>query len=211
MLAGAPLDKGETCRPNILVAATSQPLELLDFLRTKRPALLGFHYKYQAGRIATMKFPIQAWYSTATEDFYGFLNADVPVISWDYAQPGAAGIPGGVHVSGNRAIGDGLKTEFTAAIILVDSGKMQGREIGPIADYIAMLALSQAQSYDTCQPVPTITNYLASECEAEMKPAALTDIDATYLRGLYKMDAGRSFLGERGSIAYEMKKELGGY
>jgi hypothetical protein len=86
-----------------------------------------------------------------------------------------------------------------------------GLQIGPLADYIAMLALSQGQSYDTCQDVPTINNLMASGCAAEMKPVALTDIDATYLRGLYKMDAGQSYRGERSSIVFEMKKELGGY
>ena len=44
-----------------------------------------------------------------------------------------------------------------------------------------------------------------------MKPAALTDIDVTYLRGLYKMDAGASYRGQRASIAFQMKKSLGGY
>ena len=211
MLAGAPLDSGETCRPNILVVATPKPQELLDFLRTKRPGLLGFHYQSRAERIATMSRPIPAWYSTATEDFDGFLPADAPVISWDNASPGAMGVASAVHVSGNRAIGDGLKTQFTNAIIMVDTGKIVGQEIGPLADYIAMLALSQGQSYDDCQNVPTITNLLAPGCADGMKPVALTDIDATYLRGLYKMDAGRDFRGERSSIAYMMKKELGGY
>jgi hypothetical protein len=32
-----------------------------------------------------------------------------------------------------------------------------------------------------------------------MKPNTLTDIDVTYLRGLYKMDAGSSYRGQRGS------------
>jgi hypothetical protein len=210
LMTGAPLDKGETCRPNILVVATDQPQALLDFVSTKRPALLGFHYKSQRQRIATMTLPVQAWYSTATEDFYGFISADLP--SWDlgYGVMSASGAPQGYHASGSR-IGDGLKSELSTAIILVDQAKVTGQQIGPLADYIAMLALSQGQSYDTCQDVPTINNLMASGCAAEMKPAALTDIDATYLRGLYKMDAGKSFLGQRGSIAFEMKKELGGY
>jgi len=210
LMTGAPLDKGETCRPNILVVATDQPQALLDFVSTKRPALLGFHYKSQRQKIATMTLPVQAWYSTATEDFYGFISADLP--SWDlgYGVMSANGAPLGYHASGSR-IGDGLKSELSTAIILVDQAKVTGQQIGPLADYVAMLALSQGQSYDTCQDVPTINNLMASGCAAEMKPAALTDIDATYLRGLYKMDAGKSFLGQRGSIAFEMKKELGGY
>ena len=93
----------------------------------------------------------------------------------------------------------------------MDTTKLAGQELGPLSDYIAMLALSQAQSYDGCQDVPTITNLMASNCGAEMKPAALTDIDVTYLRGLYKMNPNGSFMGERGSIAFEMKKDLGGY
>lgn len=211
MMAGAPLDTEEPCRPDVIVLATPQPQELLDFIREKRPALLGFHYKSHAVQIATMHLPIQAWYSTATEDFYGFINADVPAMDITRALQGAAGIPGAVHTSGNRAIGNGLKTELTTAIIVVDTRKIAGHEIGALADYIAMLALSQAASYEKCQDVPTITNLMASGCADGMQPEGITDIDATYLRGLYKMDAGRSLLGERSSIAYEMKKDLGGY
>jgi hypothetical protein len=217
MMTGAPLDKGETCRPNILVIATDQPQAFLDFMSTKRPELLGAHYISQRKKIATMTLPVQAWYSTATEDFYGFISGDLPswehgygVMSSGYVSGSASNILPGAHVSGSR-LGDGLKSQLTTAVILVDKQKIVGQEIGPLADYIAMLALSQGQSYDTCQDVPTINNLMAPDCAAEMKPDALTDIDATYLRGLYKMDAGLSYRGERSSIVFEMKKELGGY
>ena len=213
MMTGAPLDSHEPCRPNLLVLATDRPQDLLDFVRAKRPDLLGFHYRAQRQHIAVMRRPIQAWYSTATEDFNGFISADLP--SWDL---GYGVMSSGYdalgfwspHVSGNRT-GNGLKSELTAGIIIVDKTRIAGHQIGALADYIAMLALSQAQSYDACQPVPTINNLLAAGCDQALKPEGLTDIDATYLRGLYKMDAGGSYLGERASIAYAMKKELGGY
>jgi hypothetical protein len=210
VMAGAPLAPDDKpCRPNILVVATPEPQALLDFVRTKRPALLGFHYKGQREQIAAMTLPVQAWYSTATEDFHGFIMADLP--SWDlgYGVMSNDGISS-VHVSGSR-IADGLKSQFTTAIIIVDARKIGGQEIGPLSDYIAMLALSQGQGYETCQSVPTITNLMAPDCGADLKPSALTDIDATYLRGLYRMAPDRSYQGQRGSIAYEMKKELGGY
>ncbi|HET7084149.1 MAG TPA: hypothetical protein VFI23_05220 [Rhizomicrobium sp.] len=210
MAAGAPLDSNEPCRPNVAVLATPEPQKLLDFVRTKRPSLLGFHYRPHAEHLATMTLPVQAWYSTATEDFWGFISADLPSGSLGYGVMSNFGDTTVYHTSGSR-LGDGLRSEFTTAIIVVDTTKIAGREIGPIADYIAMLALSQAQSYESCQNIPTITNLMASGCGAEMKPVALTDVDATYLKGLYKMSAGGSFLGERGSIAFEMKKELGGY
>jgi hypothetical protein len=210
MAADAPLDAHEPCRPNVAVLATPEPQKLLDFIRQKRVALLGFHYRPQAEHLATMTLPVQAWYSTATEDFWGLIEADLPNGDLGYGVMSSLGRINGAHVSGSR-IGNGLKSEFTTAVIVVDTNKIVGQEIGPLADYIAMLALSQASSYDTCQPVPTITNLMASGCGAEMKPAAMTDVDMTYLRGLYRMDAGSSFLGQRGSIAYEMKKDLGGY
>ena len=210
MAAGAPLDSSEPCRPNIVVLATPEPQKLLDFIRQKRRALLGFHYRPQAARIATMSLPIQAWYSTATQDFRGFISADLPSADLGYGVMSSFGDLNGVYVSGSRT-GNGLKSQFTAAIIIVDTGKIAGQEIGPLSDYIAMLALSQGQYYDVCQEIPTITNLMAPGCGTEMKPNALTDIDVTYLRGLYKMDAGSSYRGQRGSIAYEMKKDLGGY
>ena len=179
-------------------------------IRAKRPALLGFHYRPQAEKIATMRLPVQAWYSTATEDFYGFVEVDLPSGSLGYGVMSSTGEMQGVHVSGSRT-GDGLKSQFATAVIIVDKRTLAGQEVGPLADYIAMLALSQGQSYDVCQDIPTITNLMAPGCGADQKPSGLTDIDLTYLRGLYKMDAGSSFYGERGSIAFEMKKELGGY
>jgi hypothetical protein len=210
MTAGAPLDSSVPCRPNIVVLATPEPQKLLDFIRQKRKALLGFHYRPQAQRIATMTLPVQAWYSTATEDFHGLISADLPTGDLGYGVMSTLGYLARYNTSGSR-LGDGLKSEFTTAVIIVDTNKIAGQEIGPLADYIAMLALSQGQYYDVCQEIPTITNLMATGCGGDMKPAALTDIDVTYLRGLYKMDAGTSFMGERGSIAYEMKKDLGGY
>ena len=130
-----------------------------------------------------MKLAVQAWYSTATEDFNGFITGD---LRRGYGLMSSQGETGDYPISGSR-VGNGLKSEFTTAIILVDFNKIGGQEIGPLADYIAMLAISQGQSYDMCQSVPTITNLMAPNCDAEMKPAAITDVDMTYLRGLYRM------------------------
>ena len=210
MMVGAPLDKREPCHPNVVVAATPQPQEVLDLIREKRPVLLGYHYSSRAKGLATMTRPIQAWYSTATEDFYGFLQPDgggYNLNTLDTMQE--LGFPS-MHVSGSR-IGDGLKSQFTTATIFVDSSKIDGQPIGPLADYIAMLALGQGKYYDHCQPVPTITNLLVLNCADNRKPLALTDIDVMYLKGLYAMSPGGSYVGERASIAYAMKKGLGGY
>ena len=214
MTAGAPLATAEPCRTNLLVVATPEPQALLDQIRTKHPAALGFHYRPRAKQVATMRLPIQAWYGSVTEDFRGWIYRDYPSMPLGFEGanllPTSRLLPDGMSVTGNRT-GDGLKSLFTFALIIVDSTKIAGQEIGPLSDYIAMLALSQGQYYDVCQDIPSITNLMASGCGAEMKPVALTDIDVTYLRGLYRMDPGLSYVGQRGSIAHKMKQDLGGY
>jgi hypothetical protein len=41
-------------------------------------------------------------------------------------------------------------------ILIVDTTKVVGDTIGAIADYLAMLTLSVAQSPDHCDPLPSI-------------------------------------------------------
>lgn len=214
MTAGAPLAADEPCRSNVVVIATPEPQALLDTIREKAPGMLGFHYRPRAKDIATMKLPVQAWYGTATEDYRGWIFRDYPSmpVGFEGANllPTSRLLPDGMSVSGNRT-GDGLKSLFTFSLIIVDSRKIAGQEIGPLSDYIAMLALSQGQYYDVCQDIPSITNLLAPGCAGEMKPASLTDIDVNYLRGLYRMTPGLSYVAQRGSIAHRMKQNLGGY
>jgi hypothetical protein len=71
-----------------------------------------------------------------------------------------------------------------------------------------MLALAQLNSLDTCQQLPSIVNMLAAGCER--KADALTANDLGYLRGLYKMGAGRTLRSQKDDIAYQMEKNLGG-
>jgi hypothetical protein len=79
--------------------------------------------------------------------------------------------------------------------------------MGAVGDYIAMLALTQIASLDTCQSLPSIVNLLAAGCAN--KADALSGNDAAYLRGLYHMSAGMVLRGQEDGIAYEMAQSLG--
>ena len=58
-----------------------------------------------------------------------------------------------------------LKSLFTNVLIVVDApAMMERRRIGPIADYIAVLALSQAKSLDACEALSSILDLLAGRC-----------------------------------------------
>ena len=62
--------------------------------------------------------------------------------------------------------------------------------MGPIADYIAMLALSQATAQDNCAELPSILDLMSPDCPDAEKPQSLTVADKAYLEGLYAMDIG---------------------
>lgn len=160
MMAGAPLEKRDPCRPNLIVLATDQAQPFMDMIRIKHSSLLGYHYRSQAEKLATMHLPIQAWYSTVTEDWWGEIKSDTEGLNISSAMSGVAALPyltGALHASGMRTY-DGLKTEFGVVLVVIDTRKIAGQEIGALADYVAMLGLSQARgdSYDACQEVPTI-------------------------------------------------------
>jgi hypothetical protein len=111
------------------------------------------------------------------------------------------------HVRGDR-LGDGLRSELYHVMVVADRGKVAGLEIGSIADYIAMLALSQTGTFDACEGAPSITNLLSPDCESGVKTDALTDVDLAFLSGLYKMNLAGNFQQQRAAIAGAMKTAL---
>ena len=92
-------------------------------------------------------------------------------------------------------------------MIVVDPDKVVDYEIGSLADYIAMLALTQLNVLDTCPQLPSIVNMLAASCERKVD--TLTDNDIGYLRGLYKMNADWTARSQQDEIAYQMEQSSG--
>jgi hypothetical protein len=233
---GARVNADPDCRPNIEVVFTTAPQGLLDNVRKTQPMLLGYHYNdREADQLATVTHPIQAWYATETIDFDGSrmiqdltcresgatmnttANAPIGVFSsiGTDTMHGEAGLtPAGfqlspcaivVHASGSR-INNGLSNGFFNVLIVVEPGKLLDYEIGSLADYVTMLALSQAPSLDSCQQLPSISNMLAKGCGSV--PSRITDGDLAYLRALYKMPDGTSLEIQRDEIRLEMQKTL---
>jgi hypothetical protein len=211
---GAPVNDKESCEHNIAVVFTTKPQALLDKIRKSQSWFLGYSdNSAQTEKLATVTHPIQAWYMTATKDLQGqtsvdgakggdlefwvpdpvFPNQHILIRTQAHSQ----------NVTGSR-LGDGLHSTFYDVIIVVDPDKLVDYEIGSIADYIAMLALTQLNSLDTCQQLPSIVNMLAAGCQR--KTDALTDNDLSYLRGLYKMNADRTLRTEQDQIAYQMEQ-----
>jgi hypothetical protein len=197
----------------------------LNNVRANAEVYLGYHDNAAQGeKLATVSHPIQAWYTTATSDLRGnpqvdagkagglvldFLPLQAPDGGGVSAQPGVVqlNMPGATvrNVTGSR-LGNGLSSELANVLIVAEPAKLLDYEIGTLADYIAMLALSQPASFDACQEMPSISNLLAAGCSSMAH--SITDGDIAYLRGLYTMTPAASLAVQRDEMRYRMVKDL---
>jgi hypothetical protein len=117
-------------------------------------------------------------------------------------------LPGGAKRMDSGRLKNGLRTVFHHVIITADPAKLGDYEVGTLADYVAMLALAQLNSLDTCQQLPSIINLLARGCPGP--PNAISDSDLGYLRGLYAMSADGNLRMQQDGIAYQLLGTLSG-
>ncbi|MBA2588761.1 MAG: hypothetical protein H0U98_09075 [Alphaproteobacteria bacterium] len=213
----APVDKDAKCRPNIEIAFTTAPQALLDVVRKDHKNYLGYvSTPAGADALAVVKHKIQAWYMTATKDLDGEEDVDsstqvpipirmpCPTCNPPYIDMYISG--GAKKVTGGR-LKDGLRTVFRHVFIVADPTKLTDYEMGTLADYIAMLALTQLGSLDVCQQqLPSIINLLAKDCAGA--PNQLSESDLGYLRGLYAMSADGNLRVQQDGIAHQMKRNF---
>ena len=218
---GAPVNGSPSCTANIEIVFTSAPQDLLKNVRAHDAVFLGFtESSAERDRVATVTRPIQAWCTTQTRDLRGLNRIDSAMRPGEgVAMPcftcnggrGPVGpteyLPGATYanVTGNR-VSDGVRSAFYHILIVADPSKLQDYGIGPLADYIALLALTQINSLDSCQPLPSIENMLAAGCGT--KTRMLTINDAAYLRGLYKTSPGMNLRAQEDQVAYQMEQSL---
>ena len=217
---GTPVDGNASCKPNIEIVFTTTPQALLDNIKKNQSALLGYYDNAsQRDRLATVTRPIQALYATATRDLHGKIQVDSSKTMGEGLEvwlpcPITPGVclmhlpnANAYAVTGSR-LGDGLRSSFHHVIVVADPTKLAGTEMGALADYIAMLALTQLESLDTCQQLPSIVNMLAQNCEK--KSNALSENDLAYLHGLYKMSPDMAPGIQKDQVSYQMERDLTG-
>jgi hypothetical protein len=213
----APVNTNASCRANIEIAFTTTPQALLDVVRRDHKNYLGYvSTPGGADALAVVKHSIQGWYMTATKDLDGQEDVDsstpppVPVrMPCSTCTPPYIDmyIPGGAkRVTGSR-LRDGLRTVFRHVFIVADPTKLTDYEVGTLADYIAMLALTQLNSLDVCQQqLTSIINLLAKDCAGA--PHQLSESDLGYLKGLYSMSADGNMRMQQDGIAHQMKQNF---
>jgi hypothetical protein len=219
---GAPVDPDPACKPNIEVVFTTTPQVLMDNVRKTQPVYLGYHDNgSQAAELAKVTHPMQAWYTTATDDTRGRPQVDSgasggttitiqPIhIGGSIQQPSGTITLTMPHASAQTVTGsrlaDGLSSELYNVLIVAEPAKLLAYGMGTLSDYAAMLALAQP-SLDACEELPSISNLLAPNCTATTE--RLTDGDLAYLRAIYKMGPADKLSVQHDQIRFQMEQTL---
>jgi hypothetical protein len=223
---------GPGCRSNIQIVLTGQPQAFLDKVAKNDEGALGFHYSDELSKVKTVTHPIQGWYKTATEGskvnhdglpFAVVTTGAVGHNSNGEATTNSGSLKGETHAhttvdspdSGTpqgcagSLINHCLSSVFRNVLVVVDSRAVAGKGLGPLADYLAMMALSQAKSLDGCNGFPSILDLMAkSPCPGRDPPDGITDADASFLTALYSANPEAAAIAEQNDIAGRMAEML---
>ena len=198
-----------SCRANIHVYFTAQPRALLESIRDHGGARLLTPTPSRASSIAAFSHPIQAWYATATREEYSgtlsFDDNDDNGWSGCVCDIGPPSSGPGVREREGDALRAGARSEMANVTVIADVGQTRNYRFSAVADYIAMLALTEMKVADACQELPSVTNLIFPGCAA---PDQASDADLAYLKSLYKVDPGAGLGSQQDDIADAMEKLL---
>lgn len=208
---GAPYRKRDRCaagRHNIYVFFTTEPKKALTELVKQDPRVLGYR-RSRMKELEKITPPIQGWYVNTSRGAWGDETIDevnpLLPLEFDILRKGKhpAGLPG-------SRFGSSISSNIVNVVIIADANKLVGHAIGPMADYIAMLALTQDFGSEQCGTLPSIMDYMARKCGDREQPTGITAGDLAFLRGLYRADMEVFLPMERSSIINHMVREFNG-
>jgi hypothetical protein len=217
--------RGPGCKSNIQVVLTSQPQAFLDKVAKADEHALGFHYPSDLKRVKTVSHPIQAWYETATQGGkvghdglpFAFVTCAADACTNPGSLKGEARVPETLDIPENGTppgcagslINHCERSVFKNVLVVVDSRTVTGKNLGSLADYFAMMALSQAKSLEGCSAFPSILDLMAkSPCPGRDPPDGITAADASFLTALYSANPEAQAASEQVDIAGRMAEML---
>jgi hypothetical protein len=171
---GAKVNRSDPCTPNVTIAFTSDPKATLQSIAEVRPWLVpGLGFIRNRVREAQ---PIQAWYANMIVGGSGR-----PVLMDGFGD-------GGYYVFNTGPMGrldDGVAYRLGAVTVVVDTAAIMGMQLGTLADYFAMITLSEARFTRGCKEVESISNLMQKDCRPELVAKEITSNDLFMLDALY--------------------------
>ncbi|HEY5412294.1 MAG TPA: hypothetical protein VIJ94_16360, partial [Caulobacteraceae bacterium] len=199
------------CRANVEIVFSDQPQRIMDLVAQRHEFLLGYYHAHDHDRLKAVTRPVQAWYVTATRGG-GAATATALALNGlaRFAQYRNEVIDDPqntppVGCGDSRLTTSCLESELNNVFIVADSKALEGKDLGLVADYMVMLALSQPRSLEGCNALASVIDVFAkSACPGRDPPDGLTPADAAYLTALYAADLQAKQKGEQSEIADRM-------
>ena len=200
---------------NIEIEFTAQPQSLLDTIAARRQQLLGYHYSVETKALKTVTRPIQAWYMTATvgngpNGGATFASGGAPTTSGT-GKSEVIDDPNNPPPTGcaDSRLSSCLSSVYKNVMVVADTENLQGKDLGVLSDYIAMIALSRPASLDGCATDPSVLDVLAkAPCPGRDAPRGLTPADAASITALYAADLKSMKPGEQTELDGRMQAIL---
>jgi hypothetical protein len=237
--AGVRVNSDPACKPNIVIAFTSTPQDLLDNIRKDHTEWLGSHAGSQdLARLATVTRPIQAWYSTATIDLQGRHQSDGRRTGNDRGLQVTAPcilIGGGGKTPGNGAQGNGYRDPNFLCTVWLPNAIKTAVEASRLAnglratfDHVTIIAnpsaiqagMSAIEDYIAFLALAQINSL--DQCQAlpsisnllasgcAQPGTAITPNDLSYLKAVYGADPGGLPGVQKNEIAQRMQQGIAG-
>lgn len=202
---------GPGCKANVVVFVTPDSGLLAREIVNQFQELMGVAWRdneITQGREALDAFvaserPVRWWHVSNTVTADGQVLRDVPA-----SQNSRGEFEAQVLRTTSFAFGRLSRTtrqDFSRVIIVVDATRAAGRRFDALADYVAMVALSQIAPDADPSEVPSILNLF----DAASPPSAMTEWDIAYLTGLYEAPrTARNSGQQEAAIARSMGEQV---
>jgi hypothetical protein len=203
--AGAPLDKEHCVRPNLVIVVTSKPQALVKSWGDRRNAFGGVRGSLaKFNRFAGKPRPVRVWYN---HDFGS--AGDTSAVTKGSLQLGPAlgDVPSsGCCLGSHFDVKDVLV--FTSVAVIVDGKQVVGLQLTQLADFIAMVALTEIDLDASLGAAPTILRLFDARRNGAQLPAGLSAWDQEFLKWLYDFAAPLGSITQRSVITGEMLHDL---
>jgi len=189
--------------PNVQIIFTSDSRTVMQEIQQWGARSLHVRFDHQMVKALEIsgEHAIQGWYVTAGGGS-SVLNRDpqfVGGISLQALWPRV--IP--VSVKAN-----GADRSILGVVLVIDTNRVAGGTIGPIADYLALSTLTVIQNPDHCDPLPSILDIESSACASRDKPTGITAGDLAFLKALYFKNTGLGKTLSRDDIQFNMMRQF---
>jgi len=186
------------CEPDITILVTTEPQKLIGAIQNEYTSLFAINNELRTGSLGNAAFeqfkaedrPVRWWHVSETK------SSDGARIRGEARQGVTDGVTGAATVrSDGSRLRSAIREDLSRAIIIVDAKLVQDVSLDSLGDYIAFVALIQADPNGNTSDIRTIMNLFRADA-GDKRALSMTDWDKDFLRALYSMPRNTASLSQ---------------